>query len=365
MFYTFLFVSILFYSYKIKLDEKEEIEFIKYYLPIFLLLFLTFAFQWNVGTDYFSYYQGATNDGIGLFKLNQFIQDKEYLFALLVRASQISGFPQLIFILSSFLQNICLMFSLYFLRKNNININFSLFLYFSLSLCFFNQFNGIRQFISVNIIILSFFMICDNKRSFIPWLFMLMAPFFHQSAWIMIVYFILMIIVIDILPVYKWIICIISILFLGIYFFDINSVILFIVERTGMFTEYLNSSYVDKMSFVEIATKIVKLIVVFYSIFRLDLHKLSIFETRLLKLSNITILVMILSFSSSLVWRMYLYFDFFLIIPVLLFFKYNARKEEKILISLYLLSFLFLKIIILPRGEYLYNNYFMRYLYEL
>ncbi len=362
MFYSLLFLSILLYVRYAKLDDYQGVRYTLRLIPIVVVMILTFSLQYNVGTDYVSYTLIATKDDFGLYRLNQFLDDKEYIFSSLIYISQYSGVPQLIFFLSALLQVIPFGIALYQLRKESISTFDMLFMYFALSLSFFNQFNGIRQYIAVNLIFLSVLLILRNSRQIWPWILLLITPLVHHAAWIMIVAIIAVLLLYQLFQkqvTSKKVFFIIAAFCLIFYFLDVNSAIRKMIATFDVFDGfrgYIKSSYLEKMSLMEIATKVAKLVVVFYAVFRLDIDKLTKFEKKLLTLSYVAVFVMILAFSSTAIWRIYLFFDLFLIMPVVLFYKYTANKKEKVLINIYLLAFLAVKILLFPRGEYLYAS---------
>lgn len=365
MYFGLLILAILGYAYYIDFNSIDESKFYKKYMPIFLLFFITFAFQYNVGTDYQSYIACGVRNELGVFKLGQFIEDREFLFALIVYVAQVIKFPQFIFIASSFIQNVLFAITLKEIKKKDLSIFYFLVLYFGLSLCFFNQFNGIRQFISIQFIVLATIKILNNDKS-VSIILYIVSVFFHKSS----VIFILFIILYFIMEKYnifefldnKKIFFIICLLLLSVYLVDFNSLILFVAKKLNFFAEYglyeKTNLYVSKMGIADLLTKFLKLAVVYYSLYRLNLEKVNSFEKKLLHLSYFSVFVMILSFSSTLIWRVYLFYDLFLIIPTLLFFKYDARMTEKQLIISYLYIILFVKIILIPKGEYAYHSYF-------
>lgn len=366
MYFGMLILAILGYAYYVDFNNVDDSKFYKKYTPIFLLLFITFAFQYNVGTDYQSYIACGIRNDLGIFKLNQFIDDREYLFALIVYVAQIIKFPQFIFIASSLVQNVLFAVTLKEFKKKDLSIFWLLLLYFGLSLCFFNQFNGIRQFISIQFVVLATIKVLNNKRG--PSIILYITSlFFHKSS-IIFILFIILYLVMEKYNVFKWldnkkIFFVICILVLSVYLIDFNSIVLFVAKKLNFFAEYglyeKTNMYVSKMSLTDLITKMLKLVVVFYSIYRINLAKISVFEKKLLHISYFSIFIMILAFSSTLIWRVYLFYDLFLIIPTLLFFKYEASSKEKHFIIAYLYMILFIKILIIPRGEYSYHSYFL------
>lgn len=366
MFYLLLFVGINLYTRFVRVDEKRGKNLCISLIPIAVVLILTFSLQYDVGTDYFSYLQAATRDELGAFKLSQFVNDGEYLFALIVWISQVLRVPQLIFFLTALVQVIPFCVALYQLRKKDILVSTTLFMYFALSLSFFNQFNGIRQFAAVNLIFLAVVFLFINPKRVMPWVLLWISPLFHHAAWFMVIPITILVVVQyfypKLVPPKKWIYICFAVCAV-FYLIDVNGIITVALHRVKLlsgFKNFIGSSYMEKMTLMEIATKIIKLVVVFYAIYRLDIEKLTSFETKLLTLSYLTICVMALSFSSSIIWRMYLFFDLFLMFPVLFFYKYNASIKEKFYINIYLSAFLLVKILLLPRGEYLYTSILWR-----
>lgn len=362
MFYCIFIGAILMYAKYMRLDDKLGRKLYKSLIPIFLVFWLTFSMQHNVGTDYYSYFAAATADELGQFKLNQFLTDKEYLFAGIVYICQLAGRPQLIFFMTALVQVTPFCIALYQLRKENISLQNTLFMYFTLSLSFFNQFNGIRQFAAVNLIFLAVILLLVNVKSVLSWVLLLLAPLFHHAAWFVVIPVSVWILLQHCLklkpPKKKWFFIGVAIC-ASIYLIDLNSFIIFIISKTELlygFKSYIGSSYVEKMGFTEIITKVAKLVAVLYSVWRLDTERLSCFESKLLPLSYIAVCVMALSFSSSLIWRLYLFCDLFFIFPTIFFYKYNATVKEKTMINLYLAAFLIVKILVIPRGEYLYSS---------
>lgn len=359
MYFFLLILGILVYAKCVRIDDRTGKSLILSLMPIAVVLIITFSLQYDVGRDYFSYIEAATRNGVGLRKMYQFITDREYLFSGIVFLSQCTGVPQTIFFFTALVQVIPFCIALCHLQKEGISVWNTLFLYFVLSLSFFNQFNGIRQFAASNVLFWAALLLFSNPRKILPWVLLLLTPLIHHASAIMVLFMVALVLLMHFYPNVtaqkKWL-YIISLLCCLLYVVDVNAVITWVLKTTRIFTSFVGSSYLEKMSLSGVATKIIKLVAVFYAVHRLHTEKLTQFENRLLTMSYASILVMIMSFSSTLIWRMYLFFDIFLIFPVLLFFKYDATKKEKGLISLYLIAFLLAKILLLPSGEYLYSS---------
>ena len=366
MFYLLFFAGVILYIKCMQMDKRTGKVLWLSFIPLLVALILVFSLQYDVGTDYLSYSQAAIRDELGVFKLGQFLTDHEYLFAGIVYISQLSGNPQMIFFLTALVQVIPFCFALYQLRQENISLADTMFLYFSLSLSFFNQFNGIRQYAAVNLIFLAAILLFINPKRVFPWVILFISPLFHHAAWFVVIPLAVIVVFQKFhpgwLPQKRWLYVCVAVCSLT-YLIDVNGILMALVSRVKLldgFRLYAGSSYLEKMSLPEIATKLLKLVVVGYSIHRLDTDELSKFESKMLLMSYITVCVMVLAFSSSLIWRIYLFFDLFLMFPVLFFYKYNATKKEKIFINVYLTTVLLVKILLIPQGEYLYSSILWR-----
>lgn len=359
MYFTILIAGILIYSWCSKLDNRQGKNFLLWYSPILVAMFLTLAFQYNVGTDYFNYIEMTGNDATGLRKLNELIADKEYLFALFVKLAQITNYPQLLFILTAAVQTITFTLALQQLRARDCSVTLILFLYFTLCVSFFNQFNTMRQFISVNILFLAIVLLL-NTQKLVPWplCVSLLAPFFHRTSWIMVLFIILFYLLRNKIKFNNRILIIGSILCAALYLVDINALIAWISQATGQFTEYIGNKYVEKLPLLNIATRLAKLVVVYYCYWNLRKVKLSADEHKLLVLSELAVFMMLISFSSTLLWRIYLYVDILLIFPAMLFYKYEPNRTKKLVVAAYLAAMLLAKILLFPSGEYLYQSVF-------
>lgn len=359
MFYFALISAILIYIWCAHIDNLDGKKLALSLLPIAVVFILTFSLQNDVGTDYTNYIDSATNDSIGKIKINLYVSNGEILFAGLLYLAQLIGVPQSIFFFTALFQVVPFCIAMYQLKKENSSLFYVVFLYFTLSLSFFNQFNGIRQFAAANIMFLATIFIFRNPKRWWPWCILAVAVLFHRTAIIMIAVVITIVILSYFFPkviARKKVLYIMALLCTIFYFVDINGIIIFFIDKLNIFTGYLTNNYVEKMQLSSIATKLVKLAVVFYAIYRLDTRKLTRFESSLLAMSYVAVLILILAFSSTIIWRIYLFVDIFIIFPVLLFYKYDAKLKEKWIINVYLSVFLLVKILILPQGEYLYRS---------
>src|SRR5690554_6688096 len=184
------------------------------------------------------------------------------------------------------------MLIIYKLYKMNFELHFIFMFYFILSLIFFNQFNGIRQYIAVYIIIFSILCIME-KRLLISLILMIIASFFHHSA----MYFVVLI------PIYKLLNKKISFKFLII----LSALFIDLILSKTNYKSYIGSTYYTPLSIRGIITKIPKLLAFYLSFYLIKDYIRSENEIFLLNISIVSVLLLILSFSSSLIWRFYNY----------------------------------------------------------
>ena len=231
-----------------------------------------------------------------------------------------------------------------------------MFLFFSLNLLFFNQFNGIRQYIAVYIVVYAL-VILPHRKSYKFIFLILFSSLFHKSS----IFFIIFIFLKNLLcrRFSKKIIFILIFLVASLYFTNLatllNKILLFIPS----YQNYIGIDYLNKLSFAGVLTKLLKLWVVIISMYLIDEQSLDKKYIYLVNLSYLAILLMVFSFSSGILWRFYQYLDFFIAIPVLLLFNKKKYVNLSILISIYLIFILIFKIIIFPTGEYKYNSILM------
>lgn len=350
MAYTMLISFILLYTSRRKVNSEKFFDFVRYFAPIGVLLILFLSLQYDVGTDYFSYLSVAE----GTKSINWIKHKAEYLFVTLVYLARWIGVPQLIFAFSGTIQVFFLMLITYEVKKIGYKLTNFFFLYFTLALVFFNQFNGIRQYIAVYIIVYALFKLREDKKILFVSL-VILARLFHASA----IYFIILLFIKELLD--KKIsfnvifICLLVLVILS--FVNLDDIYIKILSYTP-YKHYATSNYFSRMSIRGIITKIPKIIIVLFASYLIEkkIYKVNKADRFLLNMSYISLAVMILTFSSTLIWRFYQYFDLFIIFPVLTLMENGYKKSYEIMIISALVAMLIVKILIIPQGEYLYRS---------
>lgn len=348
MVYFTLFLYIIAYSYVVKLKTRSIFQFLITFLPIAVLLILVLSLQKEVGTDYYSYLRMASGgQNLGVIK-----NKGEVLFVLLVNFVRLLNKPQLIFFFSGSLQVFFFMLISFEIYKMDFRLHQFFFLYFNLINIFFAQFNGIRQYIAVYIVIFSFFKLFNNEKNKFIFLVFL-ASLFHKSSLLFLGFYFLGNKLSKKVP-YK--IMIIFLLFVIVLInFDLDPLLAKLLVNTN-YEHYIDSAFIAGLSIENIITKIPKIIISLLSIYLVQDAQLTEKEIKFINLSYISLVILLISFTSGVIWRIYGYFDFYLIFPTLILFDRKLNKNVTYLIGLLLIIILLIKIFIFPRGEFLYNS---------
>jgi transmembrane protein EpsG len=351
MTYLVFILFVIIYSKYVSFFKVRNWNSIKY-LPIYLLFIIILGLQFKVGTDYNSYLELASTNGDFGWIENKF----EFSFVFLNKIVISLGWPQLIFFFAAVIQ-------IFFLSKivNDLEIIYELksvwffFFFFTLSLIFFNSFNGIRQYIAIYISFYSFIKLIQGKNIFFI-LGILFASSFHSSALFLLMFFLLR----PLLFVkFNFYFILLTILFSG--YFGLFYLQNLITEYIGLtqYGEYLKSDYFYlEIDPINILTKLPKVLVVLICAFFLETKYNDISDKYkpLLNLSYLSLIFLMFSLFSPMLWRFYQYFDIFLIFPPLILFSYNRQRDLSYILSAFLFFILLLKILIFNDYEYSYNS---------
>jgi hypothetical protein len=336
MIYLILISYIILYFYLVRLKENKLLNFIICFFPALVLFILVLALQENVGTDYNSYLT-LSND---IFRSESIRKNGEFLFYYLLQLVKFLENPQLIFLFTAIIQMVFLMLICYEIKKMGSKLYLFFFLYFFLSMLFFNQFNGIRQFIAIYIIIYALLKLKNDKRLIYITL-LIFASMFHLSALFFLIFVFLH-------PLLKKEyntkgISIVLIAFFIISFIDLNTIYNSIFEHISWYSNYIDSQYLDRMSILGILTKIPKLLIVIFAIIFIKKYKYK-YNNYLLNLAIVACIFMFLSFTAGVVWRFYNYLDLFIVFPVLYYLEQNKGKFKYFIMAV-LIFMLIIKIL--------------------
>lgn len=351
MIYIFLmvFCPVYFYVVRYKLCRSSDIVALG---PVFVVIWAVLGLQAGVGTDFATYQQMAK----GQLDLLWIERKNEFLFLWLNDLVIRIGEPQLIFVFSAGIQVAILYLIMRECEQLGLELHWALLLFFILLLVYFNSFNLVRQYTAVYLFVFSVFQLA-RERYIIFLSLVLIASFFHHSALYLAPLVALLKPLNARLP-FDRVLKILLVLFL-LSFLNWNAILAQVLKYTSYYS-YSRNDYLARTEWLNIATKFPKIATVLLSAYVLDKKypELSSRYRFFLNLSFLSIAVLVISFSSTAVWRVYQYFDFFTIFPLLILLSHN--KERRITYPILgCLYFIFLlKVTVFAEGEYLYRSIF-------
>ncbi|WP_131798752.1 EpsG family protein, partial [Aliarcobacter thereius] len=188
--------------------------------PVLFFAFVFSALRYDAGYDYFSY--------LNIIITEEGLQRLEYFNRLIIELSNYLNFPQLYFIITSFL--FILFMTLGFKQFKQFNyVTVYLMLFFIGS--YITSFDIVRQMVSVSILFYAISLFI-NKGYFSSIIFFLIAVNFHKASLIFIP-IVLFLIIINSKEFKTWLY--IVLVFMSIYLIDIFIVL---SEITGLYTHY-------------------------------------------------------------------------------------------------------------------------------
>lgn len=360
MFYLFIGLTITCFLYYI---ENRKITFkgklislpLLFSLPIFLY-FIGPAFQYNVGTDYFSY--------IWIYETPNRVEDiylnlhHEYGFYFIIKTLQYFNFhSQSIFIVFGFLDTVLFFTILIMLRKYGFKPWIVFLLFFTVTTTYHNQMNGLRQYIAILSTPILFILIYE-KKYFKSILISLFALSFHKSFIIIIILipFIIIMKRLSNLQLFK------LSLIIPFFLIVITPIIgdIFIEYIFPIYKTYLNE---QEFKFTSILTKLYYLVFVGYFwyvyLIKQFVSKVNqqVFKFMIL-IFSMTYCIYLTGITFPMYGRIFQYFFFFYIFPLYYIIEYNIIHRNyralTILVSMLVIPYI-MKILVFPVREYSYN----------
>lgn len=345
---VFLFASIYFF-----LIERYRASLL-IMLPALLLYFFVAAFQYGVGTDYFSYVEIYQSEE----KQNYYYNKGELLFFGLNQYLNWMDLPaQSIFIAISFIQSLLIFVYFKKIKTNGIILWLFFVIFFTVTNIYNNQLNLLRQFVVVALLPILTFIVFERR-----WLKFLIVVFigylFHASA----------LFLLFMIPIY----------FLQSRIKASNIVLYFILSAGGYYylggmaggivknylqayQHYVSSELAVGFSLMLFITKLYYLPVFLY--FFLTYKKQETMPWQYLHfmvvIFSMTYWFFLLSLSFGIAERLYYYLTFFYIFPIYYLLHRSIKNNngfEFTLLFTYIVLPYFAKVTFLARGEYLYNS---------
>ena len=354
MIYIFNVIFSIIYTYFFRYIKKYN--FLVFF-PIFFLWFLIIGFQYNVGTDYFNYLDIFYDKKV----LELYYRKKEYIFyyfIVLLKKFFLNG--QSLFISVSFLENLLLYFFIKKLIKENIIEKKYVFIFIFIFLCygtnFYNQMNVLRQYF--NIYLLSFCIIyVYNGEIFKYIISFVIATNIHRSFICLFPIFLIKYLVKKLNKKKFILLLLLSIIF---NFLPVLGYIKKILLFFPRYSHYIYSDYFLEIPLLNKMTKFIYIPFYFLSINLLDSIN-SEKKQYILKVGILAFIIRIFCLKVSVLNRIGEYFTLISIFPIYyLISEYYKRKKFYvifILVLIIIMLFIF-KVLIFPKGEYLYRSYF-------
>jgi hypothetical protein len=321
---------------------------------------LVIGLQYETGTDYVAYKGIFSSRERAAFYGNK-IELLFYYIALFLINNKIN--PQFGFIIVAFVQFFC-----FFWFLNRIHIKhycLFFFVYFFVSVAFYNQTNTIRQYTAVYIFLAALYFMY-NRDIFHYLLCIIMAGLFHRSAFFLLPFYYL----------YK--------AFLRLKFYPVLLGIAFLISIFGI--ERILDRFIPYISIyahltgngnvrdITLINKLTKYVFIPFYLLSIRSRKTMI-DPKDIFFYNIGFLsfcIKIFSLSSPLLNRFATYFELLTIFPMYYLLTYlstgrkkSVYKEERVLILFgfftVTISLFCVKVIFSPTGEYLYKSIFSRY----
>lgn len=327
--------------------------------PLFLVLALIWitilpAFQFDVGTDYFSYIkvmEGTKSSFV-------FSHNNEYAFFYLVELLKNANLPpHSIFTITSLIFSSLIINALRLLKKQGYNIAL-LFLIFAVTTgMIHNQMNGIRHYVAVYLFI-NAILYKNSSKFIISFIFVLFACLWHQTALFLIPVILIpnkLFLFLGKRPLTTYTVSCLA--FSSLLVFS-ELIEIFILNLAPFYSHYVEDIN-DGIPLINFFTKLYYFL--FFALFFLAFHKrykhLSPYDIRLIGIWAISGGIFIGMLQTGLFFRVYHYFVFFSIFPIYWAIKSVKYKELTWpLLILILAAPYILKVTIFATGEYSYES---------
>lgn len=342
----------VFYMYSFR--KMKKFNFIIFF-PVFFLWLLIIGLQYGVGTDYFNYLNIFYNEN----NLSLYYRTKEYIFYYYVKGLKnifLNG--QSLFIVTSLLENLLIYFFIKKLLKENIISKKKIFVFIFLFLCygtnFYNQMNILRQYF--NVYLLSFALINIYNKEIFRYIFnFLIGMNIHRSFLYLFPIFIGKFLINKLNKKFLIFLLILSFLFNFMPVLEWMKKILIYIPR---YSHYIYSDYFEEIPLINKMTKFIYIPFYFLAINLLDKIE-DDKKIYILKVGILAFIFRIFCLKITVLNRVGEYFVLFSIFPLyfLLIENYKNKKYFLIFILVLIIILLFsIKVLILPRGEYLYKS---------
>lgn len=351
--------SKLSYIYEHSNIKKNFLSYFILSFPIWSIWLIICGGQYGVGADYFNYHD--IFEGVGFLQAPYFYKKGEWIFASIVEFGISLNFPpQGFFYLFYFIN-----FFFFYKILYELDIKYSyifILLYICFSTVFNNQLNGLRQYTAIYIItyaIISYYRTKSLKKYF---LYIIFASGIHISSLLSLPFF--LIYKIQRLKLFHYYLLLgFSILFIFVGSYD------FITDKIGSFLPAHYAAYLDDSSnntsndLKKIVTKLIFVPFYYLSIGLIKNNSLKKKEFVLYNIGFISYSIRLFFIENFIFNRVGQLFVLLSILPIYLYIKYQIKECNKYnfwITVLAFIAFYFLKVIILPKQEYLYQSIYFQ-----
>lgn len=353
LFLIYLFILTFSTIYLYIVEKKSSTIFYKQLIvwaPAFIIFFIFPSFQYQVGTDYNTYYNYFFDQGHLLHK-----EKGEFLYFYLVELVIFFGDPQLQFFLVSIIQGILFFYLLFLLKIRGYKSWLIYMVYFLCTGIYNNQMNGLRQFICIYIFLINSIIIYDKRflsfsiNSFV-------SLYIHFSS----VFSNIILLLLSFVKGRnnKWFLFLIFNLSFFFYLPSYKDLIFELMTKFDIrYLMYMDSEFSDNIEIASILTKFYYTPVIFlFWFYYLNDKNEDDFLSFMILIFSLTYFLFLQSIDFSLMARIWQYMNFFLVFPI----YYVVKKSigvTRLFIILYLAFFYMVKVLFFSTAEYDYSFY--------
>lgn len=357
VYFIVLFFSVYSFSVLYVHGNKSLVNYM--YAAVFCVFLWTIVQggQYNVGTDYFTYLYYFNNP----HSLSYFGDKGEWGFYYLINlCNNIGVIGQGVFVVIALLESV--IFFIICAKFDKKNPEIFILLYIVLSSLFHNQMNAVRQSIAVYFVTLSILYLVDKRwKEFV--LLIVIAFTFHNSVLLFVLLLPLFFVIWKHYNSYLYILLLI--LSSAFAFLPAENLIREFSTHFPNYSHYAESEYLSEISFLGKITKVCMLPIYVYSLVVLKSNFLSSRGYRLFIVGIVAYSLKNICLVSSVTNRVGFYFMLISIFPVYYLIQYlqKTKQIKKVYIMYYMLILFYcMKVLLFPKGEYIYDSIYNFYL---
>ncbi len=325
--------------------------------PIIIIWTLIIGGQYGVGTDYFSY----MNIFYSNISLEFYYRRKEYIFYFLIKIlKNLFKDGQVLFLTVGLLEAILFIFLIKKMLKLKIlEKEYSyifVFIFLAHGTLFYNQMNALRQYFNTYIFVLMIIVALEKKYLLYNICFYIGLNI-HRSFILIYPFYVIF----KILRKRITLNILIIGLFISIFinFIDVKKYVEILILYLPRYSHYAEKDYFSIISLENKITKLIYFPYIYESIFLLKKLRSSI-QREMLNIGIISYIIKTTCLVTTVTNRIGEYFNILALFPVyyliIYYIKNNNKYKLLFLVGLILGIFIF-KVLIVPRGEYLYKFY--------